>query len=226
MIIMKKFLILGIAVLATVAVSAQSDRYVKAMEANVVAIDTTHTVEGLAELANNFQRIADAEKTQWLPYYYAALSNVMSGFMMPPGSVDKTDPLADKAESLLQKAETLNNSVTGDLKSKNASEINIVKKMISNLRMMADPMNRYQTYGPIGKEALDKAKSLYPENPRVPMLEGQDLFYTPEEFGGSKAQAKLLFEESMKRFESAKPASSIDPQWGLSQVKYFHSLCK
>lgn len=222
---MKKGLILSLMLSTVVAVSAQSDKFVKAMEPNVKAFDTTRTVEGLTDLANSFQRIADAEKTQWLPYYYAALSTAMSG-LLQGGNAAKTDPLADKAEGLLQKAEGLNNSVTGDAKAKNESEINIVKKMISNVRMMADPMTRYQTYGPIGQEALAKAKSLNAENPRVPMLEGQDLFYTPEEFGGSKAKAKVLFEDAIKKFEAAKPSSSIDPQWGLGQAKYFHSLCK
>jgi hypothetical protein len=223
---MKKIIFLGFLVLSVAATQAQSDKYIKAMEPNVAALDTSHTPEAFAELSNTFQRIADAEKTQWLPYYYAALANVMNGLTMPAGSVDKTDPLADKAESLLEKAATLQKANTGAAASKESSEIFIVRKMISNLRMMADPMNRYQTQVPIGKEAIEKAKSLNPENPRVAMLEGQDLFYTPEEFGGNKAQAKVLFEESLKKFEVAKPASSIDPHWGLNQVKYFHSQIK
>lgn len=223
---MKKIMFLGFLLLSITAIQAQGDKYIKAMEPNVVAIDTSHTPDAFAELSNTFQRIADAEKTQWLPYYYAALANVMTGLTMPAGSVDKTDPLADKAESLLEKAATLQKNNTGASAAKESSEIFVVRKMISTLRLMADPMNRYQTYGPIGKEAIEKAKSLNPDNPRVAMLEGQDLFFTPEEFGGSKTQAKVLFEESMKKFEAAKPASSIDPHWGLSQVKYFHSQCK
>ena len=223
---MKKVLFLSLTMLTAVFAFAQSDKYVKAMEPYVAAVDTTKTSEALTDLANSFTRIADAEKTQWLPYYYAALSTVMSGFMLPRGDAAKTDPIADKAEALLVKAEALNNTTTGDAKSKNASEINIIKKMISNLRMVADPANRYQTYGAIGQEALDKAKALNAENPRVPMLEGQDLFYTPEEFGGSKAKAKVLFEEAIKKFEAIKPASTIEPQWGLSQAKYFYSMSK
>lgn len=204
--------------LLTVAVTAhaQSEKYTKAMEANVAGIDSLHTAQAWTDMANSFQRIADAEKTQWLPYYYAALGNVMTGYMQgepgAPAATDKIDPLANKAEELLNKAEALN---------KDNSDIYCVKKMIATLRMMADPMNRYMTYGPLAAEALQKAKSLNPENPRVYLLEGQDKFYTPEQFGGSKTEARTLFETSMKKYESYKPESSIHPQWGKSQVAYF-----
>ena len=124
---------------------------------------------------------------------------------------DKIDPLANKAEELLNKAEAI---------SKDNSEIFCLKKMIATLRMMADPMKRYMTNGPLATEALQKAKSLNPENPRVYLLEGQDKFYTPEQYGGSKTEAKALFEQSIKKYE-AKPASDIDPQWGKSQVVFF-----
>lgn len=218
---MKRILFLFLAVIIMQQVFAQSERYQKAMETNIVAIDTTRSTEGWTHLANTFQRIADAEQNQWLPYYYAALSQVMNGLMLGEieggGNADKTDPIADKAEELINKAEALN---------KDNSEIYIVKKLIATLRMMADPMTRWQTYGPISAEALATAKTLNPENPRVYLLEGQDKFYTPEQFGGSKTQAKALFEESMKKYETYKPESAIHPQWGLAQVKYFHAQCK
>lgn len=216
---MKKIIVFTMALFAITIVSAQSEKYLKAMQDNVSTLDAIHNVQGWTEVGNNFQRIADAEKTQWLPYYYVALSNVMAGYMQ--GAVNSspnaavTDPLADKAEEALKKAEEL---------TKENSEIFVVKKMIATLRMMADPQNRWQTYGPQATEALQRAKSLNPENPRVYLLEGQDKFYTPEQFGGSKSEAKNLFDQSVKKYESFKPESAIHPQWGLSQVKYFQSL--
>jgi hypothetical protein len=218
---MKRIIVFAAAVLVVTAALAQSEKYLKAMQDNVSKLDDIHTAQGWIEAGNNFQRIADAEKTQWLPFYYVALSNVMAGYMQgtvngsPNPSV--TDPLADKAEAALKQAEAL---------TKNNSELFIVKKMIATLRFTADPMNRYQTYGPQAAEALQRAKALNPENPRVYLLEAQDKFYTPEQFGGSKTEAKTLFDESARKFESFKPESSIHPQWGLSQVRYFQSQIK
>ena len=218
---MKRVLVFAAAIMAISTAWAQSEKYVQAMQANVSKLDELHTADGWKEAGNNFQRIADAEKTQWLPYYYVALSNVMVGLMQGTGNQPPnpsiTDPLADKAEEALNKAEAL---------SKNNAEIFIVKKMIATLRMTADPMNRWQTYRPQAAEALQRAKALNPDNPRIFLLEGQDKFFTPEQFGGSKPEAKLLFDQSVKKFESFKPESAIHPQWGISQAKYFQSLAK
>lgn len=217
---MKKQFLLAAAALVAITSFSQSEKYTKAMEQLVIAVDTTYSTDGLNNLANSFQRIADAEKNQWLPYYYSALAHVTAGLMMggangmAGGMADKTDPEANKAEELVNKAEAL---------SKDNSEIWIVKKQIATLRMMGDPMNRYMTYGPAAAEALATAKKLDPENPRVYLLEGQDKFYTPEQFGGSKEEAKKLFEAALKKYEAFKPESTIHPSWGAGQAKYFLS---
>ncbi len=215
---MKKLLLLPLAlVIATVSFS-QSETYTKAMEQLVPSIDTARNVDALIKLTNSFQRIADAEKTQWLPYYYAALSQVNAAYMISMGKMgmaEKTDPMADKADELLKKAESLSND---------NSEIYCVKKMIASLRLIGDPENRYMVYGPAAMEALAKAKSLDPSNPRVTLLEAQDKLFTPENYGGSKTEAKVLLEEAIKKFETFKPESGIHPRWGLTTAQYFLTL--
>ncbi|PWT96422.1 MAG: hypothetical protein C5B52_15835 [Bacteroidetes bacterium] len=218
---MKQIIGICIAVIVGTNTFSQSDKYIKTMESKLISVDTTVSVSGLTDLSNSFQRIGDAEKTQWLPYYYAALASVKSGYMQSMGgqvpNPTAIDQAADKADDLIKKAEEL---------SKDNSEIYCIKKMIATLKMMADPMTRWQTYGPMAAEALAKAKELNPNNPRVALLEGQDKFFTPEQYGGSKAEAKVIFEDAMKKYESFKPESSIAPQWGLSTVKYLYSQCK
>ena len=210
---MKKLLVLLALVSASFAAVAQNDKFTKAMEPLVAAVDTTRSVEWLTELANSFERIANAEKTQWLPYYYAALCNVnIANMYFQLEQLAKIDIVADKAEPLMNKAMELE---------KNNSELMLLKKMFNTARMMADPMNRYMTYGPAASEALATAKSLDPNNPRVYLMEGIDKFYTPAEYGGSKEEGKKLFEEADKKFQVAKPASSIHPNWGRQMVAYF-----
>ena len=216
------FFLLTILFIVNSSFAQMPDKFMKAMEQKVIAADTTRSVDGLNDLANAFERIGDAEKNQWLAYYYASYCKVTAGLMMNSGSMmggnaDKTDPVANKAEELLNKAEALE---------KNNSEIFLIKKMIATLRMMADPMNRYQTYGPAAAEALATAKKINPENPRAYLLEGQDKFFTPEQFGGSKTEAKVLFETAMKKYEVTKPETSIHPFWGLATTKYFYSQCQ
>jgi hypothetical protein len=219
---MKKIFFLAIlTILSTIAFS-QSEKYTKAMQEKIAALDTTRHPEQLSALSNAFERIADAEKTQWLPYYYAALAQVNAGYSsidgsMKGGMADKLDPIADRAEILLNKAEAI---------SRENSEIYIVKKMIASLRMLADPMSRYMTYGPQAAEALELAKKYNPENPRAYYLEGQDKLFTPEQFGGSKEDAKKLFELALQKFESNKPENALMPNWGKNSTEYFLSMAK
>lgn len=219
---MKKVLSFFIASLMITATFAQSEKYTKAMEALVPAIDTTRDHDALITLANSFERIANAEKTQWLPFYYAALANINAGFTyaMDGGYGDKTaniDPLADKAEELINKADAL---------SKDNSEIWLVKKMFVSVKMMGNAMVRFQEYGARATAALETAKKLNPENPRVYLEEGQDLFYTPEQFGGDKQEAKKRLETAVSKFGTFKPESGIHPNWGLGQTKYVLSEIK
>jgi hypothetical protein len=122
------------------------------------------------------------------------------------------DPLADKAEELLNKAEAMK---------KDNSEIFVIRKMIASMRMMGDPMNRFMQYGPQATQALETAKKLDPYNPRISYLEAIDKFYTPEQYGGSKTEAKKLFEEALKKYDVFKPESSIHPAWGRGNTQYF-----
>lgn len=220
---MKKGIFVLLAALTVTTAFSQSEKYVKAMEAKLALMDSARTPDSWKDLANGFERIAEAEKTQWLPYYYAAYATSMAGtFSLPQdGSFGDNsaiaDPLADKAEALINKAAEM---------SKDNSEIYCVLKMVHSLRMMGNPMSRYMTDGAKAAEALAKAKALNENNPRVYILEGQDQFYTPEQFGGSKTEAKKLFEKANSIFMVSKPGSSIEPQWGRGQADYFLSQLK
>ena len=121
---MKKVLSLLVASLMITAAFAQSEKYTKAMEALVPAVDTTRSVDGLTNLANSFERIANAEKTQWLPFYYAALCNInIANMYFQLQQPDKIDPIMDKAEPMLIKAEELE---------KNNVELMCLKKMLNS----------------------------------------------------------------------------------------------
>lgn len=194
---------------------AQTEKYMQIMEDKVALFDTTWSPDSFRDLANTFERVGANAKTQWLPYYYAALSNVNLGYSLMNGAApdaSKIDPIADKAEEMINKAEAL---------SKDNSEIYVVKKMIASLRMMVDPMSRWMKYNPIAQEALANARRLNADNPRIFLLDGQDKFYTPEQFGGSKTEAKKLFETAIAKFDTFKPESSIHPRWGKRTAEYF-----
>jgi hypothetical protein len=53
--------------------------------------------------------VGDAEKDKWLPYYYAAYTNYLTGWMNPKADKDK---VGEKVKDLISKAEAIesNNS--------------------------------------------------------------------------------------------------------------------
>jgi len=76
---MKK-IIAVIAILATISVNAQS-KYEAAMKKNFIQMDSAKTTADHQAVSAGFERIGDAEKTQWLPYYYAGLALTTAGWM-------------------------------------------------------------------------------------------------------------------------------------------------
>lgn len=212
---MKKFFAIAMGIMMSVAAIAQSDKYQAAMKQNIDELETAMQSGSMPDLANKFERIADAEKTQWLPYYYAAYCNVMLAFMEQDKS--KTDGIADKAEQLIKKAEELAGGEN--------SETCVIKSMIASAHMMVDPQARWMQYGQTSSLHITKAKTLDPNNPRPLYLEGQAKFYTPEQFGGGKAPAKELFTKALEMFDKFKPATELHPAWGKSATNYFLAQC-
>lgn len=212
---MKSLFLIMIAAISAFSAAAQSEKYTQAMKMNIAELDSAFNPARLAELANNFERIAEAEKTQWLPYYYAAYCTVMHSYMIEDKS--KTDGVADKAEQLIKKAEEINGGEN--------SETCVIKSMIASSHMMVDPQQRYMTYGQSSNLNIVKAKQLDPSNPRPVYLEGQAKFHTPEQFGGGKAQAKVLFEKALELYGTFKPATELHPSWGRSATNYFLAQC-
>lgn len=213
---MKKIILVVAFLSAAAAVSAQSERYMAAMKSNIAAIDTSfRNPANLLSLANNFERIANAEKNQWLPYYYAALCQVNYAYMEQDKS--KIDAIADKATLLIDKADSL---------SPDNSEISCVKSMIASSHMMVNPMQRYMEYGAEINLHLDAAMKQDPNNPRPEYLKGQGLKYTPEQFGGGCATAKPVLQASLDKYNAFKPASELHPNWGKQRVELLLGECK
>jgi hypothetical protein len=213
---MKKVILSAAIIFLTSASFAQSEKYESAMKANIAQLDSMMVKGNNVELANNFQRIADAEKTQWLPYYYAAYCTVMQAMVAQDKS--KNDEIADKAQELINKADSING--------KENSETDVIKSMIATAHMTVDPQNRYMTYGSQANELIEKSESLDSTNPRPVLLRAENTFYTPEQFGGGKDAARPLFDKAKELADAFKPETDLSPNWGLGAINYFLSQYK
>ena len=197
---------------ATVSVFAQTT-FDKVMTEKIAKIEQTKTPEDFTALSNDFVRIGDKEKTQWLPYYYAAHSSIEKGrILMRTGKVSELDAIADEAQKSLDKASEL---------SKDNAELFILQKMIHSLKMMVNPQASFMSEVMLAAEALSKEEKLDPENPRISLLKAEDTYFTPEQFGGSKEKGLELFQKSMDQFKVYQPKTTLDPNWGKQEAEYF-----
>jgi hypothetical protein len=208
---MQKALLLA-ALLIGLASQAQSDKYVAAMQKNLPLFDSAKTIDQLQSLAGTFERIGDAEKTQWLPYYYAALAQTLIGWN--PDTKDK-DANSQKINAYLAKAEAI---------AKNA-ETYAIENMSATQQMLVDPQSRYMTNGKDAAEALQKGMALDPNNPRLYYLQAMSLFNTPAQFGGGKDKAKPVFEKSVSLFKAAQP-KPLYPNWGQKEAETMLAQCQ
>ena len=213
---MKKFFLMAAVSFLVISANAQSEKYIAGMKSNIGAIDSSFkNPANLLTLANKFERIATAEKDQWLAYYYAAFCQVNYTYMEQDKS--KIDAIADKATELIDKADALQ---------PNNSEISCIKSMIASAHMMVNPMQRFMEYGPESQSHLDAAMQQDPANPRPEYLKGQGLKYTPEQFGGGCATAKPVLQSSLDKYNKFKTASELHPNWGKERVEMLINECK
>ncbi len=207
-----KSLLFSLMIFGSLVASAQSDKYSAAMEKTFHLFDTAKTTADLLSVANTFERIAEAEKTQWLPYYYAGLALSTAGWNDP--SMDK-DANSTRINTLCDKAEALDKN----------SEIYVLRNMSATQQMMVDPKIRWQTYGMQAGKDLEIATQLNPDNPRIYYLKGESLINTPVAFGGGKDKAKPMFEKAIELYKTEKP-KPMWPNWGRNRAEEELAKCQ
>ena len=202
----------GILLLLSAASFAQSEKFTQSMQNNIAKLDSAKLTDELQNLAGTFTRIGDAEKTQWLPYYYAGLAYTRIGWM--DQKIDK-DKNAEQAKAMCDKAAAIQDN----------AEISTIRNMAATQQMMVNPQERWQTYGQEASAALQKGMQSDPNNPRLYYLQGMTLFNTPEQFGGGKAKAKPVFEKAVALYKTEK-VKPLYPHWGQKQAEEQLAKCQ
>lgn len=191
---------------------AQS-KYESGMQKGLEQLVAAKSAEEYTAASAFFERIADAEKDKWLPYYYAAYANHLTGWTNPKADKDK---VAEKSKDLLGKAEALEKN----------SDTYCLRQMIAIQQLTVDGMARYQTYGALAAQAIEDAKKADANNPRIYLVEAQYIINVPAAFGGGKAAAKKLVEKSLELYGTYQPASAFHPNWGKDQATQLLAACQ
>ncbi len=180
-----------------------NETYEKAMSLSIEKLFQAKTIPEYIEVANQFERISQIEKTEWLPMYYSSFAYIMISFQEPDNA--KKDTYLDQAQKYLDQAKAID---------PNESELHMLQGFLYPSRINIDPMNRGMLYMAEMNKSLDKALELNPDNPRVYYLRATMTFHMPEAYGGGAAKALPLFQVAEEKFKIFKPKTVISPNWG------------
>ena len=193
---------------ATTAVTAPAGSYAALLGSTVQELMSTGEPTVLKQLDARLERAATVAPQDWLPRYYQAYARLITCFQSKEDG-DVKDAYLDRAEAALTQARKLG----GD-----ESELLVLQSYIYQARLGISPMLRSMKYSGMVTATLAQAKKLNPANPRIYLVEANNLYYTPAMFGGGADVAKPVYEEAKAHFAAFRPASALAPNWGERQV--------
>ncbi|MEN9336138.1 MAG: hypothetical protein RLZZ500_1125 [Bacteroidota bacterium] len=161
------------------------------------------------------ERIASAEKNNWLPNYYIALINTTEAFN--PKNRERINALLTQAQSVLD---------TEMAKDPKNVELIVLQALIHTAWIAYDPMTNGMRLSATVMELYAKAIALDPKNPRA--VFGKAEF----EIGGAQwtgADVKALckdVERATVLFATEKPSQPFAPSWGADRAQEQLAKCK
>jgi hypothetical protein len=211
---MKTSFVLIAILMLTIGSSAQT--FEEALTQAYDQFEKTDSLSNKLNASNKLDLIAGRWSDQWTAHYYAAYAKVVLSYLMKDEK--QRDAIIDKAEESLAK--------TKELLGKMNDEILVMEAYIANARLAVKSGSRWKKYGAIFDEKLEEAKKINPDNPRIYLLKGQSLFYTPKAFGGGVKKALPQFEKAASLFEVQTKSNLDKPSWGQRANSYYINECK
>ena len=209
---MNKYILL-IAAAVFFFLNSKAQDYKQMQEQVFTQFDTTAMTNtaGKMEYSNKLGLISKKWADEWTAHYYNAYSKAILSY----GEKDEA-----KRDAYLNDAESEYTTAVELLK-KETDETHVLAAMIANGRLAVKPQSRWQKYGKIFDDELEKAKEINPNNPRIYYLRGTQKFFTPKMFGGGKKAARPYFEKAEELFAKETTRDITAPHWGKEANAYF-----
>lgn len=212
---MKKTAILILIMLTAQTVFSQDTAYYSILRRGINVSNQGYSSENFLELANTCERIIALKPGEWLPHYYYAYAYINMSFIEK--NTDKKDAYCEKAKTLIEEAYTIN---PGE------SEINVLEALLCYAIMEINPMVNGVIYLPKANKALEIAKTINPENPRIYYLKGKSIMFMPDFMGGGKDAAIPILQEAMELFKKFTPETDVHPAWGKVDTAKLLEECR
>lgn len=202
-------------VLSVSAIFANDEKFIEVMQKNIKAVYEARDISAFQQSINSFERIAEAEKTRWEPFYYIGFGYLMMANIET--DLNKKDAFLDKALEAVEK---------GKLLAAAESELIALEGFAYMLKVAVDPQSRGMVYAPRASQTFEKAVELNPENPRAIALMAQMQFGTAKFFNSPTVDACASNERALEKFATYKSENPLAPVWGLQMAQQMKEACK
>lgn len=162
------------------------------------------------EAENLFERITEAEKKEWLPYYYASQIKIIKSFSM-------NNPI--KKEEHLEQAQALLNKSRSIAGAENV-EVMVLQAMLHTSRLTIDPGTYGMTLSPVISRIYKNASEKAPDNPRVILSKAEWDMGAAQFFGEDPKKYCEDLQTSLRLFSESDPEEQqFAPSWGEDRAK-------
>ena len=161
-----------------------------------------------------FERIAQAEKDNWIPYYYAANTLIIASFETKETTT--VNELLKKASSFITKAHSL---------SPDNSELTTLEGFMYTGYVAMDPATYGMKYSNKIINLHSKAITLDPENPRAQLNKTEYAMGAARFFGEDMTKFCASIKGTVPLFENQKSPVPFYPQFGADRIASLLKQC-
>jgi len=198
------------------ALSKDGNNYEKAMKEALHGMSQVTSLEDLSVVSNHFERIANTENENWLPFYYAGYTRVLMAAMESDSR--KKDSFLDVAQTHLDVVETIEHD---------AIERMVLQGFLYMIRMSVD-LSRGVELGQECAMILNQAYMMNDQNPRAVLMLAQFNLGTAQYMGMDTLEPCSMLVTALKLLDQSQPegANQFLPGWGKDLVLNMQNQCQ
>lgn len=174
------------------------------------------SIQEYAAAASQFDMIANAADTEWLPLYYHAQCYILMSFSDQEATAVEKDAYLEVAEIDINKMIGL---------APNESEVYALKALYYTAKLVIDPMTRGQKYGLLTNTAIQESLARDADNPRAKQLALSNKVGTAEFFGKDISEFKAEAVQILADWDNYEIRGPFHPTWGKNRVSEILAKC-
>ena len=168
------------------------------------------------ESAALFESIAETEKENWLPYYYAAEVKIVESFEMQDQK--RKELQLGEAEKLLEKAKLFGGS--------DNVELMVLEAMLHTGYITLNPMQYGPSLSPVVMSLYNSAARADPQNPRVALSKAEWHMGAAPYVGEDPMIYCKDVAATLPLFQAYEPSEPFAPDWGEERARnIIRELC-